>query len=375
LGAAAAALLAAGMTPLAIAPRAHADLDDLLFQPFIDSIEQAAGVVGPSPLAGVDPGVDESAVPAAASGIGGAAGAAEPLSATAPADNPTDASIPLQMFKTTEPLVDLSVGGGPGISVLLDTGSNGLVIPIQDLGLQNLSFPTGLGIGQYSGGLDYFYLTFQEPVSFGNGIVTQPTDVDAVLFTFPASLQALFTYPHSLQEFLAPDGAVGVLGIGPDAVGPGPSNVLTALPGDLSQGVLIDEAAGTLTFGPNPFSADAPSVNGVANTNLEVAINGGPLQPVHTIIDTGGVYGTIPSSVLGAGPDSGVVPAGTEISVYTGDGQTLLYSYVTNGYGPTVTSGDTFNTGNIPFAQQPVYIGYTDGGAGATTVFGGNGGS
>jgi hypothetical protein len=350
---------------LAAAPSAHADLEDLFFQPIVDAVDHAAGLAGP--------GLDGAAVPAAASDVGGA----------------DSATIPLQMYNTTEPLVDLSVGGGPSIPVLVDSGSNGLVIPIEDLGLQNLSFPTGWGIGEYSGGLDYFYLTFNEPVNFGNGIVTAPTDVDAVLFTYPAilnellsnplqalqdlftnppSLMDIFTYPLSLQDFLAGNGADGILGIGPDAVGPGPSNVISALPGDLSDGVLINEPAGTLTFGPDPFSADAPSVNGVANTSLEISINGGPLQAVNgAIIDSGGVYGTIPSSVASS------VPAGTEISVYNTNHE-LLYSYTTNATnGPVVTSGTTFNTGNIPFAQQPVYIGYTDGGAGATTTFGGAG--
>jgi hypothetical protein len=320
--------------PLAAAPSAHADLEDLFFQPIADAIGS---------------GLDGSAVPAAAGDAG------------------TSATIPLHMFNTTEPLVDVSVGGGSSIPVLVDSGSNGLVIPIQDLGLQNLSFPTGLGIGEYSGGVDYFYLTFDEPVNFGNGIVTAPTPVDAVLFTFPTSLQDLFTYPLSLQAFLAGDGAHGILGIGPDAVGPGPSNVISALPGGLSDGVLINEPAGTLTFGPDPFAAGAPSVNGVANTSLEVSINGGTPQPVNGIIDSGGVYGAIPSSVAGS------VPPGTEISVYNTNGE-LLYSYTTTATdGPTVTSGSTFNTGYIPFAQQPVYIGYTDGGAGATTTFPGTG--
>ncbi len=64
------------------------------------------------------------------------------------------------------------------------------------------------------------------------------------------------------------------------------------------------------------------------------------------MFDSGGVYGTIPSSVLGTGQTSGYVPAGTTISVYSTDGQTLLYSYTTTASNAlSVTSGGTMETG------------------------------
>jgi hypothetical protein len=86
------------------------------------------------------------------------------------------------------------------------------------------------------------------------------------------------------------------------------------------------------------------------------------------MIDSGGLYGTIPSSVLGTGQASGTVPAGTIISVYTGDGHTLLYSYTTTGTNsPAITSGGRMETGYEPFAQQPVYIGYSPSGVGVMT--------
>jgi len=272
--------------------------------------------------------------------------------------------VPLQMINGTEPVIDISVNGGPSEPVLVDTGSDGLVIGLQDIGLQNLAtlgFPTGFGISGYSGGLYYVYATFNTTVNFGNGIVTAPTSVDVPILTFPESLSA----------FLAPDGAVGVLGIGPNAVGPGPSSVISALPGDLSEGVLINESQGLLEFGPNPLTA-LVSVSGAPNASLMVQVGNGPLESVPAVIDSGGVYGTIPSSVIGNSQLSGTtLPAGTTISVYTSDGQTLLYSYTTDGTNsPTVisgTSGDVMNTGNVPFAQQPVYISYSPTGIGTTT--------
>jgi hypothetical protein len=80
------------------------------------------------------------------------------------------------------------------------------------------------------------------------------------------------------------------------------------------------------------------------------------------------VYGTIPDSIYdGTISANGTVPAGTEISVYTNDGETLLYSYVTGSQGPVITSGSTMNTGYYPFAQQPIYI---DTAGSGQTIFG-----
>jgi hypothetical protein len=80
-------------------------------------------------------------------------------------------------------------------------------------------------------------------------------------------------------------------------------------------------------------------------------------------IDSGGVYGTIPSSIVGT---DGTVPDGDTISVY--DGSTLLYSYevennaVNDGINetPSATSGTSIDSGVSAFDYNPVYINYTD---------------
>ena len=162
---------------------------------------------------------------------------------------------------------------------------------------------------------------------------------------------------------MAGAGADGILGVGPNAVGPGPSIPTTALPGDLAQGVLIDVPNGVMVFGPNPLPARV-SVDGSPGSVVQVQVGDGPKQRVSALIDSGGVYGTIPSSVVG----SGLAP-GTVVSVYSTDGATLLYSYtVTGTNAPTVTSGGAMNTGFLAFAQQPVYISYSPTGVG-TTIF------
>jgi hypothetical protein len=253
-------------------------------------------------------------------------------------------------------VVDISVNGGPSVPVLVDTGSTGLVIPLKDIGgipgLLRLGLPTGFGTGAYSGGLTYFYATFDTTVNFGNGVVTGPTPVDVVIGAFPTTF----------GSFAAGDGAAGILGIGVNAGGPGPSSPVIALPGTLSQGVLINEQQGYLQFGPNPLPA-ATSTLGAPVSALEVSINGGQRVSVPgSYIDSGGVYGTIPSSVVGS------VPPGTTITVYNNSGQEL-YSYTTNATdSPTVTSGSSMNTGNIPFSLNPVYISYSPTGFGTTII-------
>jgi hypothetical protein len=290
-------------------------------------------------------------------GAGGRGGWLFGDNGTAGTGAPDSATIPLQVVNTTEPVVDLSVNGGKTIPVLVDTGSDGLVIPIEDVGLQHLGLPTNFGVGAYSGGLTYVYATFHTTVDFGNGVVTAPTDVDVVLFSFPTTF----------QSFVAGNGASGILGIGPNATGPSTTNPTTALPGNLSQGALIDQPGHELTFGPN--TGTGTSLTGSPITTLYVSTDGGATRvPVSAIVDSGGVYGTIPSSVVGQ--TSGTLPAGTTVTVYgSNSSSTPLYQYtVDSTNSPTVITDGLMNTGNIPFEQNQVYISNSPSGTG-TTVF------
>ncbi len=264
---------------------------------------------------------------------------------------PNNATITLNVVNTTEPVVGLSVNGGKTINALVDTGSQGLVIPLQDIGFQHLGLPTGFGFGAYSGGLVYVYGTFDTTVNFGNGIVTAPTPVHVVIFSFP----------RTFHSFMSGNGADAVLGIGPNATGPGPSSPTTALPGALSQGALIDEPNHQLTFGANPGTG--VSLNGSPITTLYVALNGSATtQAVSAIIDCGGVYGTVPPSLA--------IPAGTTVQVYSDSGEThLLYHYTVDSTStPSASSDGLMNTGYWAFQDGAVYIGNSPSGTG-TTVF------
>jgi hypothetical protein len=267
---------------------------------------------------------------------------------------------PLYMVNTTEPVTSLSVNGGPAVPVLVDTGSTGLVIPLRNIGLQGLGLPTGGGFGAYSGGLDYVYLTFNTQVNFGNGVVTPPTAVNVEMFAFPTSLGALINNGPTWQTYFAPDGVVGVLGIGPNAGGPGPSIATQSLPGSMGQGVLINQPAGYLQFGPNP-GTPLVTLSGAPITSLTVSINGGAPIIVPALIDSGGVQGTFPTSVLGNVPD------GSLIEILANG--IPLYQYTLNSsYFPTITTSGLMNTGNAPFSLYPIYISNSPAGLGTTVI-------
>jgi PPE-repeat protein len=276
------------------------------------------------------------------------------------------ATAPLSVFAGTEPLVNASVGTGSAVPLLVDTGSAGLVIPFTRvgglLGVLQLGIPIGGGIGGYSGGLDYLYLTYNAPVNFGGGLTTASTPVNVEFLAFPVSIQSAMTNGLTFQSFFASDGASGVLGVGPNAGGPGPSIPLQALPAPYNSGLLIDQTAANpqLQFGSastvsgtHPVLAQLPQM---PITNLEVKVGNGPLQPVASIVDSGGVEGTLPTS-LGASP-------GETIQVFDASGTHLLYQYIYNGnYSPTPISSGLMNTGNLVFQDHPVYINYATGGA------------
>jgi PE family len=278
-------------------------------------------------------------------------------------------TVPVQILSGAngvEPAINVSVNGGRSVPVVVDTGSKDLVIPLRDIGITGLGPPTGVTGVVYGSGILMVCCTFETTVNFGNGIVSAPTSVNVPVLTIPISADGLkFMLVGQTYGY-----ADGILGIGPNATAPGPSSVTTALvdmPGNLDQGVLVNEPQGYLQFGPNPLPAGTPVV-GAPFTTLDVSINNGPPQPVSAVVDSGGEQGYLPSS-LGIGQVSGSVPAGTTISIYTSDGHTLLYSYTTTAANsPTVISGDQMNTGNTPFALGPVYISYSPSGDG-TTIF------
>lgn len=287
--------------------------------------------------------------------LGASTAAAQSFVASARSNGKVYAFIPVQMKAVTEPVVYVSINRGSRNPMLVDTGSSGLIVT-------RASAPGDLGPAVATGEItfsgdtskSFSYTTYLTTVDFGDGAVTTPTAVNVVDEADAASF----------REFLAPAGVVGILGTGANTYGPGPDGYNipnTSLPGELNDGFLLYQGAflglfGVMILGPNPL-ATRVSVPGAPDAYVTVSIDGGPKQAADAIIDSGGVYGTLPANLIGGGS---VVPFGTKISVYTADGQTLLYSYTTIGNAtPTVVpDGSLMNTGYTPFQQGPVYINY-----------------
>jgi len=261
-------------------------------------------------------------------------------------------SVKLTMGNGIEPIINISINGGPTVKVLVDTGSSGLVVTGASVGsAAGLGPKLGSGTSGYSGGLNYGFDIYNTTIDFGNGITTTPTAIDIV----NSASQAAYL------KYLSVNGVVGVLGIGTNSPGPGPSLVSSALPGELKDGIFIDEAAGILKFGPNPRPVRV-AVPGSPNTAGVVKILG-VSYPINLLIDSGGVYGTIPSTVWTAVGET-QVPGGIPIEVYAADGTTLLYSYTTTNTNTPIITIDAaqshqMNTGYTPFAHSPIYISYS----------------
>jgi hypothetical protein len=384
----AAAAMATGSAVTA-AP-AKADFEDLLdpiIQPILTSLTDSLAGFDPAAAVDVTSWTDslfaslnsiDLALPSTAESA--AAAAASPASDPAPAD----ATIPLTVLEGTEPAVNASVDGGSSVPLLVDTGSSGLVIPYTDLGstttqqltnLFDLGFPTGISESGYSGGVDYLYLTYNDvPVDYLNGstdVLSTNGPVDIEVYSWdPSNLGSLFTN-DAFQNFLSDNEVSGVLGVGENASGP------TTSPFESFGGVTVDisnpvAGTGDLIVGGDPVTGT--SLSGAPISTDYISIDGGALQAVSNDVDSGGVTGTIPSSLLTSSEynsTTDLVNPGTTIAVYADKaGTEELYHYTVNGAdAPIVVSGSSMDSGVEPFLLGPISMEYSPAGTG-TTIFG-----
>jgi hypothetical protein len=253
----------------------------------------------------------------------------------------------------TEPVIYLSINGGDPAPVLVDTGSLGLIIDPRYVGVDGVDESTGYGWASYGdGSSEFLWESYDLPIGL-DGVDSSATEVLVVAL-------------QSVQGFTDYNGQhAGVFGIGANASGPGSTNPFLAMPGLLDQGVLFDERRRRLILGPNPYAARV-TVPGAPSSQLRVQLDDGEKVRVDTWVDSGGILGSVPDTVYGDGPE---VPPGTKVSVYTEDGETLLYSYTTtrgNTLGVTeAEADDRFNTGFTPFSLGTLYFSFA--GAGSTS--------
>lgn len=260
------------------------------------------------------------------------------------------------------PILNISVGGGPTLPVIIDSGATGLVVPPNFVDLAALGPPTGTGSVSYGGSLFVSYQTFQTALNFGNGITTAPTTIGVATSAF------LNSPGNPVDVSLLP----AYLGVGPNDGFPFSTPVTAALPGNMSEGVLINFPRGLMEFGPNPLPP-LVALDGAPRTVVQVQINNELPQTVGTFVDSGGAGGAIPQSLVPGLSIGNYLPVGTVLKVSTINGVALYTQTVTAASTLRVVASATasnfyaFNTGYYPFAQLPIYIWNND--AVGTTIF------
>jgi hypothetical protein len=381
MGGALSAFVAAAAMATGSAAPAKADFEDLLdpiIQPLLTSFTDAISGFDPAAAVDLTSWTDsllsslnsiDLALPAAAEPAAALPAAAEPASSTV--------SIPITVAEDTEPTVQSTVDGA-STTLLVDSGSSGLVIPDTDLGsnfftqlekLFELGFPTSFGESGYSGGVDYDYLTYNVPVDYTSTTgaeVTTTAPVEVEVYSWdPSDFTSLFTN-DAFQNFDTDNDVTGILGIGTTGTGGAGESPIEAAG---YQGVTVDLPGHVLTLDGTPntngvdLAATGSTVSGLKETVTTGADGTGASLGsggVSDDLDSGGVYGTIPTSISSAD-----VPQGDWVNVY--DGNTLLYSYQveTDSLGtnesPTAVSGTSIDSGVIPFEQYPISIDYNSG--------------
>jgi hypothetical protein len=377
VGVSAGAFVAAAAMATGSAAPASADFEELvdpIIQPLLTSLTDSIAVFDPaaaldltswtdSLLASLNTSFD-FALPTTDAASAAAVTAAEPAAAAS-------YELPITMHIVTEPTIQAAIGTGDPSTLLVDTGSSGLVVPWQELGsndfsaldeLFKLGLPENYGFSGYSGGVEYLYLEYAGvPVSYGTDgtdVLTTSSPVDIEILSWSTNPGNIF---ENFQSFLSSNDVDGILGIGPDTGGP------TDSPFESYGGVLVDLVGvdkHLIVGGDNPLTGGillggSPSVSGLTEKVTDSAGNLVGFTTVTNDLDSGGVYGTIPSSIVGSG-----LTAGDKITVY--DGTTPLYSYVVGtdsiqqSTAPTVISGTSIDSGVIPFLNHEAYFDYAN---------------
>jgi hypothetical protein len=368
---------AAAMATGSAAP-AKADFDDLLdpiLQPILTQVTDSVSAFDPALATDLTSWTDtflgdlnsvDSALSAASTGATAAASSASPAEASGTYD------LPITTYEDTEPTVQATVDG-TNTTDLVDTGSSGLVVPFTDFdggstnflseleSLFSLGFPVSFGESGYSGGVDYLYLTYDEPVDYattGSALdTTAPVEVE--VYSWDPGDSSSYSANDAFQTFLTDNDSTGILGIGNSTSGAAGESPIEYAG---FSGVSVNEPGGDLIVSSTPdttgteLTATGSTVDGLTETVTSGSTTIGTAT-VDDDLDSGGVFGTIPSTISSSDLANGDV-------VTVSEGSTPLYSYTVGSSGadgaPTVTSGDSIDSGVQPFQNHEITIDYSN---------------
>jgi hypothetical protein len=262
-------------------------------------------------------------------------------------------SVPLRLIDSgggvLRPLVTVSVGGGPPVPVLLDTGSYGLRILADAIGPGTDDPPrAGPTRTVHYGAGPFEVRTVDAVVSLGDGPGAPAT-------AEPVSVDAIDPSLDRAETRLAGDGIRGILGISPDAAEDDVLSPLVQLPGPPGHGFSITlpdrpgGPPGALVLGPPPVPPGAVVIpmhrqrltypDGRPGWARDVDLCwsvAGARGCGATNLDTGAKQSVLPP---GPGHPGGALAPGSAVALSTPDG-TPVWSY------PSAPS---------PITAQPVY--------------------
>src|SRR5271155_1261175 len=152
MGAGAGVFLAAAAMATGSAAPAKADFEDLLdpiIQPILTSLTDSIGAFDPAAATDLTSWTDSLLASLNSIDLALPSTADPAASAASSTSDPTSGTydIPITVQEGTEPTVQASIEGGSDQTLLVDTGSSGLVLPATDLSLTqlvDLGIPTGI---------------------------------------------------------------------------------------------------------------------------------------------------------------------------------------------------------------------------------------
>jgi hypothetical protein len=279
-------------------------------------------------------------------------------------------------------IVNVNVGGGKSVPVLLDTGSPGLRLLPSAIGSGATVTRRVIG-ATFGGGETFVGRVATARVTIGSLTTPSPIGVQVIQQVRCPSTQPKCNPNTYLQAAFGAAGAVGLMGIDTsDRFGNGIYSPLLQLSSPYSNGFslkLAPTGSGTLTLGSPPVGPGTVTAPLTRSTAPTVSPNGGPAYKRNvnmcwsaggasrcaiTDFDIGTPSTIIPPKALPNVPtatQSGAkfVAPGTSISVRTPGGSPVWSYTASPNYGNGLTQissggGAGFNTGIVPFYTHTI---------------------
>ncbi len=272
--------------------------------------------------------------------------------------------------------VDGTVGGGPNVALLVDTGSPGLRIFANQVGTDQVTQSDTPVQVTYADGTTFTGVQASAPVTFGGLSTNGAINIQLVTSVSCAQGKPNCAGSGGIEKFAKEQSFSGILGIGgqADSIYSPISQLAAGSPASFSITANPSEGSGTITFNNPPqtplakYSMPAWTQDRLPNgypawaTNQAQACwayNGDQASCLPTAFDTGSPTVFTDRSVPGAPAADGTVPTGTTLGLSAAAGTAPLWT-VKAGSTPgrntiqiePLAGGNSVNTGISVFRSQ-----------------------